>query len=237
MADAGKAAAVAAAYVRVRERMAEAAARVSRAADSVRLVAVTKSASLDQILALVGAGQRDLAENRVQGLSARIAALAAEGAVAADVRWHMIGHLQRNKVGQVVGRVALIHSLDSFRLAEAISLAAEKAGMSAVDVLVEVNISGEDSKFGVAPRDVEALANKVAATRRLRLRGLMTMAPYSDRPEDSRPVFGQGRQLFDRLRAAFGPSFDTLSMGMSGDFEVAIEEGATLVRIGRALFD
>lgn len=229
------AAAVAAAYARVRERLAAAAARGGRPPESVGLVAVTKSASLDQILALVGAGHQDLAENRVQALGARITALASEP-IAASVRWHMIGHLQRNKVEQVVGRVSLIHSVDSLRLAEALEAAAAKRNTPPVDVLIELNISGEASKYGLAPGDLAALAAHIATLPHLRLRGLMTMAPYSDRPEDSRPIFARCRRLFETLRADLGPSVDTLSMGMSGDFEVAVEEGATLVRIGRALF-
>jgi len=233
----------------------------------VTLVAVTKSATPQQIAALAIIGQRDFAENRVQQLEQRIAALPAEianlqsqfaelhptpsspsevastpSAIAALIRWHMIGHLQRNKVKQVVPLVRLIHSVDSLRLAEEINAFAGKRAATdvhakPVDVLLQVNIAEEEQKYGLGTADAPALAAQVAAMPHVRLRGLMTMAPYSDDAESSRPVFAQAAELFARLRTEMKQEhFDTLSMGMTNDYEVAIEEGATVVRVGRALF-
>ena len=241
-------------YLRVKDRIATAAARAKRRVDEITLVAVTKSATVDQILGLIDLGQHDLGENRVQQLRDRAAAViaarpvpcptalgdpAAGGVPGPVPRWHMIGHLQRNKVRDVVPLVTLIQSIDSLRLAQEIETFCARRGADA-HVLLQVNIADEEQKFGLAPAEVEPLAQQIAAELpHLRMRGLMTMAPYSDHAEDSRPVFARTAALFQELRAKpwIGGAFDQLSMGMTNDFEVAIEEGANLLRVGRALFE
>ncbi|MFW6059960.1 MAG: YggS family pyridoxal phosphate-dependent enzyme [Phycisphaeraceae bacterium] len=240
------------AYRQVCDRIAAAAERSGRRPDEVLMVAVTKNASPDQIRTLVELGQVDLAENRVQQLNQRVVMLeeflsrkrtlgaAAEGehqGAPAEVRWHMVGHLQRNKAKQVIPLVTLIHSVDSLRLAEEIHNYCARQDRVA-DVLIQVNASGEASKHGIAPPAVIHFAEQIDTMIHLRLRGLMTMAPYSDNPEDARPVFGRTAELFHELRRerVAGGDCNILSMGMSGDFEVAIEEGANVVRIGQSLF-
>ena len=240
------------AYAAVRDRIGEAAARVGRRARDVVLVAVTKAATPDQIRALVEMGQVDLAENRVQQLTQRVAQLqeylsrrrrmgqAVERApdeMPDRVRWHMVGHLQRNKVKQVVPIVELIHSVDSLRLAEELHNHAHRTER-VVDVLVQVNTSGEPGKHGISPPAAPHFIEQLDTMLYLRPRGLMTMAPYSENPEHARPCFARTTELFHdvRTQGLGGREFNILSMGMSNDFEVAIEEGANIVRIGRALF-
>lgn len=231
----------------VRQNIAAACARAGRLPDQVRLVAVTKSVGPPVIRALVAGGIVDVAENRVQQLAARAAelGLACGGwpePAAADrpglPRWHMIGHLQRNKVRTLLPCARIVHSLDSERLASTIGHQAQEVQV-VVDVLVEVNVSGEGSKEGVRPEDVAALAAAVARERHLCLRGLMTMAPLCPVAEAARPYFARLRTLLERLRQAGAvPSTCAhLSMGMSQDYAVAVEEGATLVRVGSALFE
>ncbi|MCX5660498.1 MAG: YggS family pyridoxal phosphate-dependent enzyme [Planctomycetota bacterium] len=240
-------------YRKVMETVARASERSRRQAKDVCVVAVTKTASPDQIRSVVEMGHTDMGENRVQHLAQRVASLdeflsrrRALGAVAsrtahtdvpASVRWHMIGHLQRNKVKQIIPLVQLIHSVDSLRLAEELHAFGSRTERT-IDILLEVNTSGESQKFGIAPPAVIHLAEQVDTMMSLRLRGIMAMAPYSDNPEDARPVFARTYELFQEVRAAgvAGQHFNILSMGMSGDYEVAIEEGANLVRIGRAIF-
>jgi pyridoxal phosphate enzyme (YggS family) len=183
---------------------------------------------LDAVRAAVAAGAVDLGENRAQELRQKHAVLK-DG-----VRWHFIGHLQTNKVRSVVGAATLIHSVDRFGLAEAISRRARSQGW-VQRVLVEVNVSGESSKGGVEPARAGALAEEISALDGLEVGGFMTMAPYSESPEASRPYFSDLRDLAERLRHQL-PSAEHLSMGMSGDFEVAVEEGATIVRVGTAVF-
>ena len=239
-------------YRRVQDQIAEAAARSGRKAEDVIMVAVTKYASVDQIQRIVEMGQVDLGESRVQQLSQRVPQIeeflarkkTLAGAVPrsaepvpASVRWHMIGHLQRNKVKQVAPLVDLVHSVDSLRLAEELHNYAARKDMT-LDVLLQVNTVGETSKSGVAAPAVLPLAEQMDTMVHLRLRGLMTMAPYSDDPEDARPIFARTAELFHDARSEKigGDHFTVLSMGMSGDFSVAIEEGANVVRVGRALF-
>lgn len=236
-----------AAYQQVTARIAAAAARSGRRPGDITLVAVTKSASLEQILSLIEIGHRDLGENRVQQLEERVSAVALQLGPRTSVRWHMIGHLQRNKVKSIAPLAHLIHSIDSARLAEELNsfaakraAAASEGGSQRIDILLQVNIAEEQQKFGLSAAAAPALAEQIAAQwPHLRLRGLMTMAPYSDIAEDSRPVFAQLAALFRRIKEQpwAGGEFNVLSMGMTGDFEVAIEEGATLVRVGRALFE
>jgi hypothetical protein len=217
---------------RVIERASAAAARAGRAPGSWRLVAVTKTVSADVAAALAALGIVDLAENRVQDLLAKMQALSAK-----PLRWHLIGHLQTNKVRKVVGAVSLIHSVDSLRLAGEIDKAAAAGGITQ-DVLLEVNVSAEESKFGLSPDDAIAVAAGARKLAHVRVLGLMTMAPIVTNPEETRPVFRGLRQLADKIASAghFARAPYELSMGMTQDFEIAIEEGATLIRVGSALF-
>lgn len=248
------------AYREVKQRIADAAARGGRQADDVLLVAVTKTASPDEIRALYEQGHRDFGESRVQQLGQRVAALeefigrkrflarGKEGDPGDSdaARWHMIGHLQRNKVKQVVPLVRLIHSIDSLRLAEELhAFGAKLAGQDGqdtaikpIDILLQVNASGEEQKFGLAIPAVAHFAEQVDTMIHLRLRGLMCMAPFSDNPEDSRETFARTAELFHEIKPMkyAGAAFNILSMGMTNDYEVAIEEGANLVRVGRAIF-
>jgi len=216
----------------VRDRIAQAAARSGRAAEEVRLVAVTKTVGLETIRVLAEAGQRDIGENHAQAIRDRSAEL-----TGLDVAWHMIGRLQRNKVKYVVPACTMIHSVDSLRLAEAIAKRAAAQGARAT-CLLEVNVSGEEAKAGVSPADAAALASQVAAIEGIHLVGLMTMAPFVDDAETVRPLFARLRELLDTLNREAGlpQPLEHLSMGMTQDYEVAVEEGATIVRVGSALF-
>jgi pyridoxal phosphate enzyme (YggS family) len=242
-------------YRLVKERIAEAARRSGRTPTSVVLVAVTKYAAIDQVRELIELGHEDFGENQVQALLQRAAQIdeflqrhrqlgARVGHAGARtvtlpqaVRWHMIGHMQRNKVRKALPIVRLIHSVDSLRLAEEIQASAGKLE-EAVEVLVQVNAFGEKSKFGIAPAAAKHLTDQIDTMLALRVRGLMTMAPLNESPESLRPVFERTRELFDEIRrsGAGGERFDILSMGMSNDFEVAIECGANMVRVGTAIF-
>ncbi len=215
---------------RVREQIADAAGRSGRTADRITLVAVTKYVSADMVRPLAAAGCADLGESRPQQLWEKAAALAD-----LPVRWHMIGHLQRNKIRRTLPLAAMIHSIDSVRLLSAI----EEEQAPPVPVLLEVNISGEEAKHGFQPEAIEPLLAELAAYRRVAVRGLMCMAGLEGGLDAARRDFAALRALRDRLRPRCPPgmAMDELSMGMSGDFEAAIEEGATLVRIGSALFE
>jgi pyridoxal phosphate enzyme (YggS family) len=215
----------------VRGRMAAAAARSGRPAEAVRLVAVTKTVGEDLIRVLVQAGQKDIGENRAQQLRDRAKSLAD-----LDIAWHMIGRLQRKNAKHVVPAAAMIHSVDSLELAEEIGRRALAASGRAA-CLLEVN-SGEAQKAGVPPEDAAALLRAIAAVPGIDLAGLMTMAPLVEDPETVRPVFAALRQLLERInrQAALPRPLTELSMGMTQDYEVAIEEGATIVRVGTALF-
>ncbi len=218
---------------RVRDQIAAAADRAGRDPAEVTLVAVTKTRPLATVRAAVRAGLRDLGENRVQELVEKSDALpgASDGG---DVRWHLIGSLQRNKARDAAARADLFHALDSLRLADALDKRAAEAGR-VLPVLVQVNVSGEDAKHGVAPDAAPDLLAAVAERDHLRLDGLMGMAALAEDAADLdrvvRPSFQRLRRLFDDA-----PGLSVLSMGMSGDFEVAVEEGATHVRVGTALF-
>ena len=217
----------------VRVRIAAAASRSGRDPSAITLVAVTKYASSGSIAALIDAGCLDLGESRPQQLWQRAVEFADRG-----VRWHMIGHLQRNKVARTMPLVSLVHSCDSLRIAAAIDQAVEQASQQ-VDALLEVNISADPAKGGFAADEVAPALDQLAGLSRLRIRGLMAMAGKPDDAVAARADFRRLRELRDQLRANCPPSvgLDELSMGMSGDFEVAIEEGATIVRVGSALFE
>jgi pyridoxal phosphate enzyme (YggS family) len=217
----------------VRERIAAAAARAGRRPDDVTLVAVSKYVGVDEAQALVGAGCRDLGESRPQELWRKAEALGANA-----IRWHLIGHLQRNKVARTLPLVSLLHSGDSLRLLAAVD--AENAAQGRVTpALLEINVSGDATKHGFHPDEVEPLGETLAALNGVQIRGLMAMAGLEGSPDDARREFAQLRELRDRLQTAWEDRFRLaeLSMGMSGDFEIAIEEGATLVRVGSLLFE
>jgi pyridoxal phosphate enzyme (YggS family) len=216
----------------VRGKIAKAAERAGRDPDDVTLVTVTKTRSLGEIEAAIEAGARDLGENYVQEMEEKA------GALPAELRWHAIGHLQTNKVRKIAGFVNLVHSVDSLRLAREIAKRAEAAGRQ-VGILLQVNLSGEESKSGIEEADqVAELARDMADLAHAPLAGLMTMPPWSEDPEDNRRYFRALRELRDRLvdDAVPAEKLRHLSMGMTGDFEVAVEEGATLVRVGTAIF-
>ena len=208
----------------VRGRIADAARRSGRSGDDVTLVAVSKTHPADAVAEALRAGCTHFGENRVQEGAAK-AAEVAEGD-GPPPTWHLIGHLQTNKVGAALGAFAILHAVDSERLLRAISAAAT----SPVKVLIEVNVAAEPQKFGIAPGELDALLDAARALPNVDVRGLMTVAPLAAGAEASRPVFRELRLLADRHRVP------ELSMGMTNDYEVAIEEGAKLVRVGRALF-
>jgi pyridoxal phosphate enzyme (YggS family) len=211
----------------IRDRINAAHARGGHGQD-VRIIAVTKTHGPEAVDAARACGIVDVGENRVQE------ALEKMQATSADTRWHLIGHLQRNKA-KAAPHFAMVHSLDSTRLADALHSAALQAGHS-LDVLVQVNVAGEAQKSGVAPSDVEALAAHVATLSSLRVAGVMCMAPYTDDEATLRPAFRGARDALGVVRAAGHTAAQELSRGMSGDYEIAVEEGATLVRLGTALF-
>jgi pyridoxal phosphate enzyme (YggS family) len=214
----------------VEKRIQAACHRAGRARDEVTLVAVTKSVSIEVAALLPELGVVDLGENRAQEFWSRAAALP-------SVRWHFVGHLQRNKIERTLSLVHLLHSVDSLRLLHALEREAEKQRRQ-VEVLLEVNASREGSKQGFALEELEHLPPELVKLRQVRVRGLMTMAALAEDPEECRPTFAAVRELRDRLRGQIQPhEMIHLSMGMTNDFEVAIEEGATLVRIGTALFE
>lgn len=208
--------------------------RAGRDRREVTVVAVSKKFSIGDIALANDAGVRDFGENRVQELVEKVDAWGNQYP-GRELTWHMVGHLQRNKVRDVIGRAALFHGLDSVRLAVALSARAEEASRQ-VDCLVQVNVSEESTKFGLAPDDVEATLEEAGGLTSIRIRGFMTLARPTDDPEEVRPEFAKLRGLFERYQRYFGRPMDVLSMGMSGDFEVAIEEGATHIRVGTAIF-
>ena len=217
----------------VQQRISAAAKAAGRSPEEIRLCAATKVQSDDTIRAAIAAGIRLCGENRVQELTAHLAADAYAGA-----QVHFIGHLQTNKVRQVVGHVSLIQSVDSPRLLRAIDTQADKLGL-VQDLLLEVNIGREESKGGCLPQDLPALAELSASLRHVRLRGLMAIPPISPYPGANRRYFAEMRQLFIDIRDKMSDNqgvMDCLSMGMSADYEDAVAEGATLVRVGTALF-
>ncbi|WP_018132780.1 YggS family pyridoxal phosphate-dependent enzyme [Effusibacillus pohliae] len=211
----------------VRERIERACERTGRRPEEVTVIAVTKYVGVEETRAILAAGIRDLGENRVQQ------ALPKLDAIRQPATWHFIGYLQTNKVKDVLPHFAWIHSLDRLSLAKELQKQAEKRDLH-VTCLVQVNISGEPTKSGLPPLELAAFLDEIKLLNRIRVRGLMTMAPIADDPEQVRPVFRGLRELRDRLLPAY-PELQHLSMGMSGDFEVAVEEGATMVRLGSIL--
>lgn len=215
----------------VRGAIAQAAERASRDAQDVTLIAVSKTVSLDLVRIAYNLGVTDFGENRVQDALPKIAEFHPP-----ELHWHMIGHVQSNKASKVVGAFASVQSVDNLHLAQALERHADSQGM-ALPVLLQVNISGEASKEGMSAAEAPELARQIVALPHLRVEGLMTIAPLLQNPEETRPVFRQLRLLRDHLRNEIPQSdWQHLSMGMTDDYRVAIEEGATIVRIGRAIF-
>lgn len=215
----------------VEENVAAALERAGRAPDEARILVATKYYSPDQMSALADAGVRLVGENRAQDLAAK------QASFGEDFEWHFIGHLQRRKAREVAPRVDLIHSVDSVRLLQELEKRAPEDG---VEVLLQVNVSGEESKYGAGESEVEPLLEAAAeGGGKVRVRGFMTIAPLVEDPEDVRYVFAKLKEMRDSLRSSWSPHFDLseLSMGMSGDYAVAVEEGATIVRIGRTLIE
>lgn len=227
----------------VRDHIAAAARRAGREPDAVTLIAVSKTHSPAVLAAAVAAGMRDFGENRVQEAAEKAPAVEAPGPLV----WHLIGHLQRNKARRAVEIFDMIHSVDRVRLAEELDRYASEAGRSPLPVLLQVNVAGEEQKEGFdLPGGLAsgmkltlfyAEVERIMSLSHLEVRGLMAIAPYVADPEQARPTFHALRELRDNLALRFGPAaWRDLSMGMTGDYEVAVEEGATLVRVGRAIF-
>lgn len=207
--------------------------RSGRDKGEVKLIAVSKTKPFEQLLAAYNAGERVFGENKVQEICAKYERIdEMPGAV-----FHMIGHLQTNKVRQVIDKVAMIHSVDSLHLAETIDREAAKAGIR-MDILIEVNVAGEDSKFGIACDETEKLVRECAKLDNVHVCGLMTIAPFVEDSEQNRQVFKNLKQLCVDLKAKNidNTDMDVLSMGMTGDYQVAIEEGATMIRVGTGIF-
>ena len=218
---------------RILELVAEACARAGRSPSEVEVMAVSKTVGVDEVDLAWQAGWRLFGENRPQELSRKLAGIEGRPGVC-DATFDMIGNLQTNKINQVIGRVGLIHSISSGHLAEAVSKRSVAHGIVS-DVLLEVNVSGEESKSGFAPAEVTQALDGLLGLPGIRVRGLMTMAPAHD-ADAARRTFSGLRELRDELSARSGRSLATLSAGMSDDFQVAIEEGSTIVRLGRTLF-
>lgn len=216
----------------VEEKIAKACERAGRAREEVTMIAVSKTKPVEMLQEIYDEGIRDFGENKVQELTEKYEVMPK------DMKWHMIGHLQRNKVKYIVDKVTLIHSVDSLRLAETISREAEKKGVT-VPILIEVNIAGEETKFGLSSKEeVISLTEQIAALPNLSVKGLMTVAPPVKDPEENRPFFREIRQLSVDItnKNIDNVSMEILSMGMTNDYTVAIEEGATMVRVGTGIF-
>jgi pyridoxal phosphate enzyme (YggS family) len=214
---------------RVREQIAHAAAKVGRAPNEVELVAITKTHAAEKVREAIQAGQSLFGESRVQEARTKIPELPSA------IRWHFVGHLQKNKIRHALPLFEMIHSVDSLALAQEMNRIAEEEGMHS-RVLLEINVAGEGSKFGFAPDKLREQMEALLALPRLSVLGLMTIPPLGEEPEASRKYFVQFRELRDRLQTEFRVDLAQLSMGMTQDYAVAVEEGATLVRVGTAIF-
>lgn len=215
----------------VEEKITAACERAGRDRNEVTLIAVSKTKPMEMIEEAYSAGKRDFGENKAQEMKEK------HDALPDDIKWHFIGHLQTNKVKYVVGRATLIHSVDSLHLAEAIEKESEKKNLVS-DILIEVNVACEESKFGLKTDEVEKLVRDVAKLPHLRVKGLMTIAPFVENAEENRNIFRELKALSVDIAAKNidNISMDILSMGMTGDYEMAVEEGATLVRVGTGIF-
>ena len=215
----------------VEKNIEQACKNAGRSRDEVTLIAVSKTKPVEMLQEIYDENIRDFGENKVQELCSKMEQLPS------DIRWHMIGHLQRNKVKYIVGKVELIHSVDTYRLAEEINIQAKKQNVI-VPILVEVNIAHEESKFGISAEDAILLVEEISKLENIRIKGLMTIAPYVENPEDNRLYFRKIKQLsVDITNKNIDNVFmEILSMGRTGDSMVAIEEGATMVRVGTGIF-
>ena len=215
----------------VEKNIEQACKNAGRSRDEVTLIAVSKTKPVEMLQEIYDENIRDFGENKVQELCSKMEQLPS------DIRWHMIGHLQRNKVKYIVGKVELIHSVDTYRLAEEINIQAKKQNVI-VPILVEVNIAHEESKFGISAEDAILLVEEISKLENIRIKGLVTIAPYVENPEDNRLYFRKIKQLsVDITNKNIDNVFmEILSMGMTGDYMVAIEEGATMVRVGTGIF-
>lgn len=215
----------------VEKNIEQACKNAGRSRDEITLIAVSKTKPVEMLQEIYDENIRDFGENKVQELCSKMEQLPS------DIRWHMIGHLQRNKVKYIVGKVELIHSVDTYRLAEEINIQAKKQNVI-VPILVEVNIAHEESKFGISAEDAILLVEEISKLENIRIKGLMTIAPYVENPEDNRLYFRKIKQLsVDITNKNIDNVFmEILSMGMTGDYMVAIEEGATMVRVGTGIF-
>jgi pyridoxal phosphate enzyme (YggS family) len=214
---------------RVCEQIARAAAKSGRSADDVELVAITKTHPAEKVREAIEAGQTLFGESRVQEARAKIPELPS------SIRWHFVGHLQKNKIRHALPLFELIHSVDSLALAQDVDRIAQEEGLHP-RVLLEVNVAGEGSKFGFAPDNLRAQMEALLASPRLSILGLMTIPPLAEEAEESRKYFVQLRELRDALQTEFRVDLAQLSMGMTQDFPIAVEEGATFVRVGTAIF-
>ena len=220
-------------YRQIKARADAAAVRSGRSPQDVTLMAVTKTHPASEINEAIEAGATDIGENRVQELLEKYDSVR-------PVRWHLIGHLQTNKVKNIIDKVVMIHSVDSLKLAREINKRAANAGI-VMDILIEINSAMEESKSGIAAGDLRSLTEDITAEcGNVRIRGIMCVPPIAAEPEDARPYFREAHELFEEMKTWNLPAErfcpDTLSMGMSGDFEVAIEEGSTIVRVGSSIF-
>lgn len=215
----------------VEENVQKACMKAGRNREDVTLIAVSKTKPVSMLSEIYNCGIRDFGENKVQEICEK------RDLLPADIKWHMIGHLQRNKVKYIIKDTALIHSVDSYRLAEEINIQARKINRI-VPILIEVNIAGEASKFGIAKEEALQLTEEIAGLTNIKVQGLMTIAPYVENPEENRPYFKKIRELsVDIAKENIdNVSMDILSMGMTGDYMAAIEEGATIVRVGTGIF-
>lgn len=205
--------------------------RIGRDPGSITIIAVTKTVDIDRIKYAIGCGIKDIGENKVQEIMAKY------GNIEENVNWHLIGHLQTNKVKYIIDKVKLIHSVDSISLAEEISKRAQKAGLIK-DVLVQINVAREESKFGIEYEDTDSFVRQLSVLPGIRVKGLMTIAPYYEDAELVRPVFRKLREKFDQLSKEDIPNVEMkyLSMGMTNDYRIAIEEGSNMIRIGTGIF-
>lgn len=215
----------------VKKNIEEACKKAGRSPDEVTLIAVSKTKPVALLQEAYDAGARCFGENKVQEIVDKYPQLPS------DIRWHMIGHLQRNKVKYIVDKVEMIHSVDSLRLAETIEQEASKHGVK-VPVLLEVNVAGEETKFGLRPDEVLPLIKAVSEFPHIKIQGLMTIAPYVEDPEENREIFRQLKKLSVDIEAKNinNVTMSVLSMGMTGDYQVAVQEGATMVRVGTGIF-
>lgn len=215
----------------VEKNIEQACKNAGRSRDEVTLIAVSKTKPVEMLQEIYDENIRDFGENKVQELCSKMEQLPS------DIRWHMIGHLQRNKVKYIVDKVAMIHSVDSLRLAETIEKEAEKKNV-VVPILIEVNVAQEESKFGLKPEEVLSFIEQIASFPHIQIKGLMTIAPYVENAEENREIFRELKKLSVDIAAKNinNVTMSVLSMGMTGDYMVAVQEGATMVRVGTGIF-